>query len=496
MVDGLVQGALAALGRFESFNQEQVDHIVKKASLAALGRHGELARLAVEETGRGLFEDKAVKNPFACERVVNSMRGLKTAGVIRRDELNGITEIAEPVGVVCAMTPVTNPTSTTLFKAPRHRRERHGQGRLLVRQAGLGRRRRQRSRVPPQERQAGPRRPGHRALQGLRQRHDLRLRAGRHPRPGGLRGRNRRVQAPRRPRRQRRREDQAGAVRLRYDGPCCRLLRRQAEPGRRRQVPAVHRRAGRIHRPRRDLPPARRVRRGRRRRAADPRLWLLRPQLGVRQRERGEAGQHQADRTAQQQHAVVQDPAEDLLRAQLPPLPRRDGRHRPRLDRHRQDDRLPRLRAAGHRHPPGPRRRGRRPGHRQRRAQPGAGHRPGRRRADARVPARHDHRPRRRLPDGRREDHVADVRASGGGVRGHEGEVLRHPQLRLHVPLAGREGEDGRHPDHLGHRLRGHPPSPSSPTRPRPRSTRSPTTRSPRTSPSSTRPCRWACRPP
>ncbi|MGW7349057.1 bifunctional acetaldehyde-CoA/alcohol dehydrogenase [Streptomyces sp. NPDC054854] len=117
MVDGLVQGALTALGRFESFNQEQVDHIVKKASLAALGRHGDLAKLAVEETGRGLFEDKAVKNLFACEHVVNSMRGLRTAGVIRRDELNGITEIAEPVGVVCAMTPVTNPTSTTLFKA-------------------------------------------------------------------------------------------------------------------------------------------------------------------------------------------------------------------------------------------------------------------------------------------------------------------------------------------------------------------------------------------
>ncbi|MGE7386694.1 bifunctional acetaldehyde-CoA/alcohol dehydrogenase [Streptomyces sp. NPDC004126] len=117
MVDALVEGALEALRRFESLDQEQVDHIVRKASLAALGRHGELARLAVEETGRGLFEDKAVKNLFACEHVVNSMRGLKTAGVVRRDELNGITEIAEPVGVVCAMTPVTNPTSTTVFKA-------------------------------------------------------------------------------------------------------------------------------------------------------------------------------------------------------------------------------------------------------------------------------------------------------------------------------------------------------------------------------------------
>ncbi|MFE0105407.1 bifunctional acetaldehyde-CoA/alcohol dehydrogenase [Streptomyces sp. NPDC059009] len=117
MVDGLVEGALTALGQFESYDQEQVDHIVKKASLAALSQHGELAQQAVEETGRGLFEDKAVKNLFACEHVVNSMRGLKTAGVIARDELNGITEIAEPVGVVCAMTPVTNPTSTTIFKA-------------------------------------------------------------------------------------------------------------------------------------------------------------------------------------------------------------------------------------------------------------------------------------------------------------------------------------------------------------------------------------------
>ncbi|SDJ94895.1 bifunctional acetaldehyde-CoA/alcohol dehydrogenase [Streptomyces indicus] len=117
MVDGLVQGALKSLDLFETYDQEQVDHIVKKASLAALAQHGELAKLAVEETGRGLFEDKAVKNLFACEHVVNSMRGLKTAGVISRDELNGITEIAEPVGVICAMTPVTNPTSTTIFKA-------------------------------------------------------------------------------------------------------------------------------------------------------------------------------------------------------------------------------------------------------------------------------------------------------------------------------------------------------------------------------------------
>ncbi|WP_420032857.1 bifunctional acetaldehyde-CoA/alcohol dehydrogenase [Streptomyces sp. cg28] len=117
MVDELVTGALEALARFETYDQEQVDDIVKKASLAALSHHGDLAKSAVEETGRGVFEDKAVKNLFASEHVVNSMRGLKTAGVVSRDEINGITEIAEPVGVICAMTPVTNPTSTTVFKA-------------------------------------------------------------------------------------------------------------------------------------------------------------------------------------------------------------------------------------------------------------------------------------------------------------------------------------------------------------------------------------------
>ncbi|GAA1911815.1 bifunctional acetaldehyde-CoA/alcohol dehydrogenase [Streptomyces sodiiphilus] len=116
-VDSLVTDALKALEDFASFTQEQVDHIVSKASLAALAQHDVLAQLAVDETGRGLFEDKAVKNMFSCEHVTHSMANLKTVGVVGRDELNGIVEIAEPVGVICAMTPVTNPTSTTLFKA-------------------------------------------------------------------------------------------------------------------------------------------------------------------------------------------------------------------------------------------------------------------------------------------------------------------------------------------------------------------------------------------
>ncbi|GAA1032929.1 bifunctional acetaldehyde-CoA/alcohol dehydrogenase [Virgisporangium ochraceum] len=116
-VDSLVVNGLKALADYDGFTQEQIDHIVKKASVAALSRHGDLARLAVEETGRGVFEDKAVKNVFASEHIAYSLAGLRTVGVVDRDEVNGIVEIAEPVGVVCGVTPVTNPTSTTVFKA-------------------------------------------------------------------------------------------------------------------------------------------------------------------------------------------------------------------------------------------------------------------------------------------------------------------------------------------------------------------------------------------
>ena len=116
-IDALVAGATKALAAYATFTQADVDHIVKKASVAALNKHGELAMLAVEETGRGVFEDKAVKNIFACEHVTHSMAELKTVGIVARDDLKGIVEIAEPVGVICGVTPVTNPTSTAIFKA-------------------------------------------------------------------------------------------------------------------------------------------------------------------------------------------------------------------------------------------------------------------------------------------------------------------------------------------------------------------------------------------
>ncbi|MGN7703824.1 bifunctional acetaldehyde-CoA/alcohol dehydrogenase [Cellulosimicrobium sp. 22601] len=116
-IDVLVERARKALDQYMSLTQEDVDRIVLKASVAGLHQHGHLAQLAVAETGRGVFEDKATKNIFACEHVPNSMANLKTVGIIGRDELTGVVEIAEPVGVVCAVTPVTNPTSTTIFKS-------------------------------------------------------------------------------------------------------------------------------------------------------------------------------------------------------------------------------------------------------------------------------------------------------------------------------------------------------------------------------------------
>ncbi len=115
-VDALVKKGLKALDEFASFTQDQIDYIVAKMSVAGLDHHGTLARMAIEETHRGVFEDKATKNLYACEYVVNNMRHLKTVGIISSNPVTGITQIAEPVGVVCGITPVTNPTSTVIFK--------------------------------------------------------------------------------------------------------------------------------------------------------------------------------------------------------------------------------------------------------------------------------------------------------------------------------------------------------------------------------------------
>lgn len=117
-VNTLVSKALVALDEFKKIeDQEKIDAIVQAAAVAALEAHGPLAVAAVEETGRGVIEDKAIKNLYACEYIVNYMRDLKTVGVIDKNDVDGLTAIAEPVGVVCGVVPTTNPTSTTVFKS-------------------------------------------------------------------------------------------------------------------------------------------------------------------------------------------------------------------------------------------------------------------------------------------------------------------------------------------------------------------------------------------
>ena len=117
-VNTLVSKALVALDEFKKIeDQEKIDAIVQAAAVAALEAHGPLAVAAVEETGRGVVEDKEIKNLYACEYIVNYMRDLKTVGVIDKDDVDGLTAIAEPVGVVCGVVPTTNPTSTTVFKS-------------------------------------------------------------------------------------------------------------------------------------------------------------------------------------------------------------------------------------------------------------------------------------------------------------------------------------------------------------------------------------------
>lgn len=117
MIDSLVSKALEALNRYSDYNQEQIDSIVHAMALAGLDKQTELAKMAAEETGRGVVEDKILKNIFSTEYIWNNIKDKKTVGVIYENDLEGYADIAEPVGVVAGVTPVTNPTSTTMFKA-------------------------------------------------------------------------------------------------------------------------------------------------------------------------------------------------------------------------------------------------------------------------------------------------------------------------------------------------------------------------------------------
>ena len=107
----------AAQREFSHFTQEQVDHIFFEAAMAANKARIPLAKMAVEETGMGVMEDKVIKNHYASEYIYHAYRNTKTVGVIEKDDAFGIKKIAEPIGLVAAVIPTTNPTSTAIFKA-------------------------------------------------------------------------------------------------------------------------------------------------------------------------------------------------------------------------------------------------------------------------------------------------------------------------------------------------------------------------------------------
>ncbi|ETI91926.1 MULTISPECIES: bifunctional acetaldehyde-CoA/alcohol dehydrogenase [Clostridium] len=101
---------------FATFTQEQVDKIFRAAAIAANNERIRLAKMAVEETGMGIVEDKVVKNHFAAEYIYNQYKDMKTCGVLEEDHTYGVTKVAEPIGVIAAIVPTTNPTSTAIFK--------------------------------------------------------------------------------------------------------------------------------------------------------------------------------------------------------------------------------------------------------------------------------------------------------------------------------------------------------------------------------------------
>ncbi|UHA72838.1 bifunctional acetaldehyde-CoA/alcohol dehydrogenase [Paenibacillus sp. 481] len=116
-IQQLIDRAKKAQAAMMGMDQEQVDRVVQQMALAGLDQHMHLAKMAVEETGRGVYEDKITKNIFATEYIYNDMKYDKTVGVIEDNPYESFMKIAEPVGIVMGVTPVTNPTSTTMFKA-------------------------------------------------------------------------------------------------------------------------------------------------------------------------------------------------------------------------------------------------------------------------------------------------------------------------------------------------------------------------------------------
>lgn len=115
-LEELISSVKEAQRIFSAYSQEQVDKIFTAAALAANKARIPLAKMAVKETGMGIVEDKVIKNHYAAEYIYNAYRDTKTCGVIEEDKAYGIKKIAEPIGVVAAVIPTTNPTSTAIFK--------------------------------------------------------------------------------------------------------------------------------------------------------------------------------------------------------------------------------------------------------------------------------------------------------------------------------------------------------------------------------------------
>ncbi len=115
-INELVANAMQAVDEFKQLDQDAIDRIVKAMTFAGIDKHMELARMAVEETGMGIYEDKVIKNLFSTEHVYHSIKYDKTVGIVSDNDEENYFEVAEPVGVIAGVTPVTNPTSTVLFK--------------------------------------------------------------------------------------------------------------------------------------------------------------------------------------------------------------------------------------------------------------------------------------------------------------------------------------------------------------------------------------------
>ncbi len=126
IVDDIVAKVKKAQEQYAHFTQEQVDAIFKNAAKAAAAARIPLAKMAVEETGMGIVEDKVIKNHFAAEYIYNTYKNTKTCGVLNDDPSFGFKQVAEPLGLIAGIVPTTNPTSTAIFKSLLSLKTRNG----------------------------------------------------------------------------------------------------------------------------------------------------------------------------------------------------------------------------------------------------------------------------------------------------------------------------------------------------------------------------------